>query len=181
MDLVDTAKCAENVDGEQIHPETVCNTYTWSSLGIESTQSGFKVVGFTKSKKGQAGELVGDKEFMAYLADKAIVLNNNGILFKNNVEYIWAKFMQDSKIIKESMGMFSNNPDLALIWEYLSYQSVNSMRALLTELLYGKVIWWTKRINIYLIITDMASKKYFIYDLDIILAIRFLIGYRSFA
>ena len=56
--------------------------------------------------------------------------------------------MQDSKMTKESMGIFFNNPDLAPIWEHLSYKRVDKMRALLTELLYDKVTWWTKSISI---------------------------------
>ena len=49
--------------------------------------------------------------------------------------------MQDSKMTKRSMGIFFNNPDLALMRKYLSYKSVDEMRALLTELPYGKVTW----------------------------------------
>ena len=59
-----------------------------------------------------------DKKFIAYLAYTPVVLNDNGFLFKNNIEYAWAKFMQDSKMTKRSMGMLFNNPDLALIREY---------------------------------------------------------------
>ena len=76
---------------------------------------------------------------MAHLANMPVILNDNGLLFKNNVEYTWAKFMQDSKMTKRSIKMFFNNPDLALIQEYLSYKSMDEMRALLTELPYGKV------------------------------------------
>ena len=38
------------------------------------------------------------------------------------------------------MGMFFNNLDLAPMREHLSSKSVDEIRALLTELLYGKVI-----------------------------------------
>ena len=113
---------------------------------------------------------------MAYLTDILIVLNNHGLLFKNNVEYTWAKFMQDSKMTKESMGMFFNNPDLAPIQKHLSYKSVDEMRALLTELPYNEVTWWTKTISIYLVIIDVTLKEYLIYYLDIIPAICFLIS-----
>lgn len=54
------------------------------------------MIKFTNSKRKQAGELVGDKEFMAYLADISVILNKNDLSFKNNVEYTKAKFMQDN-------------------------------------------------------------------------------------
>lgn len=50
-------------------------------------QNGFKVIRFTNSQKKQTGKPVRDKEFIAYLADIPVVLNNNSFLFKNNVEY----------------------------------------------------------------------------------------------
>ncbi len=55
------------------------------------------------------------------------------------------------------------------------------MRALLTELSYGKVTCWTKSISIRSVITDVGSKEYLMYYLDIIPAIRFLIGHQLFA
>ncbi len=180
-DPVGTAEYAEKTDGEQVNPESVRSTWTWSRSGIQSTQSGFKVIKFTNSERRQAGEPVGDDEVMAYLADKPVVLNNNGLPFKNNVEYAWVKFMQDNKMTKKSMGMFFNNPDLAPMRKHLSYKNVDEMRALLTELPYGKVSWWTKSINICSVIADVAPKEYLMYYLDIIPAIRFLIGHRSFA
>ena len=76
-----------------MNPDSVCNTCTRSRLGIQSTESGVKVIGFTNSKRGQIGEPVGNEEFMAYLADTPIVLNDNSLLFKDNVEYVWAKFI----------------------------------------------------------------------------------------
>ena len=71
------------------------------------------MIEFTNSKRGQVGKPVGDKEFMVYLADTPVVLNDNSLLFKNNVKYAWAKFMQDSKITKRSIEMFFNNRNLA--------------------------------------------------------------------
>ena len=70
------------------------------------------MIEFINSQRRQAGELIGDEEFMAYVADIPVVINDNSLSFKNNVEYAWAKFMQDGKMTKGSMGMFSNNPDL---------------------------------------------------------------------
>ena len=78
------------------------------------------------------------------------------------------------------MRIFFNNPDLAPIREHFSFKSVDEMRALLTDLLYAKITWWTKSISIRLVITDLALKKYLMYFLDIRLAICFLINYRSF-
>ena len=69
---------------------------------------------------------------MVYLADTQVVLNNNGFSIKNNVEYIWVKFIQDSKMTKESIEIFFNNPELAFIQTHLSYKSVNEMKVLLT-------------------------------------------------
>ena len=93
------------------------------------------------SERRQAREPVGDEEVIAYLADKLIILNDNSLSLKNNVEYAKAKLIQDSKMIKGSMGMSFNNPDLAPMREHLSYKSVDEMKALLTELPYGKVTW----------------------------------------
>ena len=115
------------------------------------------------SKKRQVEEPVRNEEFMAYLVDTPVVLNNNSLPFKKNFKHAWAKFMQDSKITKRSMGMFFNNLDLPPIQEYLSYKSIDEMRALLTELPYSKVIWWTKSRSIYSAITNVASKKYLIH------------------
>ena len=76
---------------------------------------------------------------MAYLIDTPIVLINNGLLFKNNIEYIQAKFIQDSKITKRLIGMFFNNLDLAFMPKYLNYKNVDKMKALLTKLPYDKI------------------------------------------
>ncbi len=141
MDPVGTAEYAEKAYGEQVNSDSVRSTCTRSRSGIQSTQNGFKVIGFTNSEKKQAEEPVRDEEVMAYLVDKPVILNDNGFPFKNNVKYVWAKFMQDSKMTKGSMGMFFNNPDLAPLQEHLSYKNVDEMRALLTKLPYGKVTW----------------------------------------
>lgn len=54
------------------------------------------------------------------------------------------------------------------------------MRALLTELLYDKVTWQTKSINIHLVVMDITPKKYLIDNLNSILVIQFLISYQLF-
>ena len=73
------------------------------------------MIRFTNSEKRQVGKLVGDKEFMAYLADILVILNNNDLLFKNNVKYARAKFMQDGKMTKRSIIIFFNHFDLVPI------------------------------------------------------------------
>ena len=67
--------------------------------------------------------------------------------------------MQDSKIIKSSMGIFFNNPHLTPKQEHLSYKNVDEMKVLLTKLPYAKIIWWTKSVSIYLLIINMVSKN----------------------
>ena len=49
--------------------------------------------------------------------------------------------MQTSKMPKRSMTMFFTNLNLALMQAHLSYKNVDKIRALLTELLYTRVIW----------------------------------------
>ncbi len=61
------------------------------------------------------------------------------------------------------MGRFFNNPDLAPMREHLSYKNVDKIRALLTELPYGKVTWWTKSMSIRSVIANVAPKKYLMY------------------
>ena len=139
MDLISTAEYIQKADGEQINRESMHSTCTWSRSGIQSTQSGFKVIRFINNKRKQVEKPIRDEKFIAYLADTPVVLNDNGLLFKNNIEYTWAKFMQDSKITKGSMGIFFNNSDLAPIRKHLSYKSMDEMRALLIELPYNKV------------------------------------------
>ena len=58
---------------------------------------------------------------------------------------------------------------------------MDEIRVLLIELPYGNVTWWAKSISIYLVIADVAPKKYLMYYLDIIPAIRFLISHQPFA
>lgn len=89
--------------------------------------------------------------------------------------------MQTSKMPKRSMTMFFTNLNLALMQAHLSYKNVDKIRALLTELLYTRVIWQTKRLTIASIITNVIPKEYLIYYLDILPAIQFLIDYQPFA
>ncbi len=113
MDPIGTAVYVEKADRDQVNSESVRSTYTWSRSSIQSTQSGFKVIGLTNSERGQAGQSVGDEEVMEYLAEKLVFLKDIVLQFKNNVEYELAKFLQDSIMTKGSMGMFFNNLDLA--------------------------------------------------------------------
>ncbi len=106
---------------------------------------------------------------------------DNKLPLKNNVEYEWARFIQASKMTKGSMIMFFSNPTLTPMREHLRYKNVDEMRALLIELPYSKVTRWTRSLSIYSFTADVALKKYLMYYLDIIPAIRFLIGHRPFA
>ena len=141
IDPFGNAEYAEKANRKQVNPDRVRSIYIRSRSRIQLNQSGFKVIRFTNSKKEQAGEPIRNEEFMAYLADTPIVLNDNNLLFRNNVEYTWAKFMQDSKITKRSIEIFFNNSDLTSMQEHLSYKSIDEMKALLTELPYNKVTW----------------------------------------
>ena len=135
------SKDTEMPDVRHIPPESKHTTSSRSRSGIKSIESGFKLIEFNDGKKGQVGEPVDKENTMAYMADIPIEQDNNCLPFKNNVKYAWAKFMQTSKMLKGSMGMFFNNPDLAPMRQHLSYKNVDKIRALLTELPYGKVTW----------------------------------------
>ena len=41
--------------------------------------------------------------------------HHNGLLYKNNIIYAWAKFIQDSKMTKRLMVIYFKNLDLAPI------------------------------------------------------------------
>lgn len=43
------------------------------------------MIEFTNKEREQAKKPVKDEEFMAYLVDTPVVLNNNGLPFKNNI------------------------------------------------------------------------------------------------
>ena len=88
INLVGTAEYVVKVDRKQLNSDSVHSTCTRLRLGIQSTQSRLKVIVFTNNKRGQAGKLIGDEKFMAYLANTLVVLNDNGLLFKNNIEYV---------------------------------------------------------------------------------------------
>ncbi len=125
MDAVsgDDAEMADKM----VH-ESVCSTTSRSRSGIQSTQSGFKLIRFNDGRRGQAGEPVRDEDAMADVADIPGDADNR-LPFKNNVEYEWAMFMQVSKMTKGSMTMFLSNPTLAPMREHLSYKNVDEMRA----------------------------------------------------
>lgn len=52
---------------------------------------------------------------MKYLANTLIVLNNNCLLFKNNIEYAKTKIMQNYKMTKKSIKIFFKKSDFAPI------------------------------------------------------------------
>ncbi len=75
---------AEMAD-EVVH-ESMRSTTSRLRSRIQSTQSGFKLMRFNDGRRGQAGELVGDEDAMADVAD--IPGNaDNRLPFKNNVKY----------------------------------------------------------------------------------------------
>ena len=77
----------EMPDVRHIPPEREHTTSSRSRSGIQSIQSGFKLIEFNDGKRGQAGEPVDKENTMAYMADIPIEQDNNCLLFKNNVEY----------------------------------------------------------------------------------------------
>lgn len=74
------------------------------------------------------------------MTDIPIDWDNNCLLFKNNVKYRWAKYMQASKMSKELIYMFFDNANLALMQQYLSHKNINEIKTLLIKLSYDKVI-----------------------------------------
>ncbi len=77
----DDAEIADKV----VH-ESVRSTTSRSRSGIQSTQSGFKLIRFNDGRKREAGELVGDEDAMVDVADIPGDVDNR-LPFKNNVEY----------------------------------------------------------------------------------------------
>lgn len=75
------------------------------------------------------------------MADIPIEQNNSCFLFKNNVNYIYTKFIPINKLFKELINIFFNNPNFVLMQQYLSYKNLDKIKMLLTELLYNKVTW----------------------------------------
>ncbi len=76
---------------EVVH-ESVRSTTSRSRSGIQSTQSGFKLIKFNNGRRGQTGEPVEDEDAIADVADIPGDADNR-LPFKNNVEYEWARFM----------------------------------------------------------------------------------------
>ena len=117
---------------------------------------------------------------LAYMKDVLVEVNNNCHPFKNYIDYIWAKFLQASKMLKRSISMFLSNLNLTLIEKQLSYKNADKIRVSLRDLQYSKRMWWTKSFNIISVIANVTLKRYLIYYLDIIFAICFLISYQLF-
>lgn len=88
IDPVNTIEYTKKAMSEQMNLKNVCSTCIQSRSVIQSTQNKFKLIGFTNNKKEQAGKAIKDNEFMTYLVDIPVILNNNGLSFKNNIEYI---------------------------------------------------------------------------------------------
>lgn len=79
-----------------------------------------KIIRFINIKRGQTKKPLRNEKIKVYLANILIVLNNNSFSFKNNVKYIWAKFIKVNKIIKKLIKMIFNNLDLALMQKVLN-------------------------------------------------------------
>lgn len=75
--------------------------------------------------------------------------------------------------------MFFNNFYLVFMQKHYMYKNINKKRAFLIELPYNKITEQTKKLNIRPVIANIALKKYLIYYLDIISAIRIKISYCS--
>lgn len=78
---------------------------------------------------------------MVYIEDILVEMINNYFPLKDNMKYAQAKFMQASKILKESIDMLFNNLDLVFLQQYLDYKNIDKIKALLIELPYNKITW----------------------------------------
>ena len=92
------------------------------------------MIQFSDYKREQDGKLVEYEDLVADIANIPVIKDINFLLFKNNINYTWAKFMQASKITKRLLTMVFTNSNLASIREYLNYKILDKMRALLTKL-----------------------------------------------
>lgn len=98
------------------------------------------MIKFDVNEREQAGKLVRYRDIVAGIVNILVIKNNNRLLFKNNIQYVWARFIEASKMTKGSMTIFFINLNLAPMQEHLNYKNMDKMRALLTELPYSKVI-----------------------------------------
>lgn len=70
------------------------------------------------NKIGQVKQPVRYKDIMVGIANILVVEDDNHLLYKNNVEYVWARFIEVSKMTKKSITIFFINFNLAPIWEH---------------------------------------------------------------
>lgn len=124
VDIVEDVKIAK-VTFKNVH-----NTVFQLRSRIQLTQKGFKLIKFGNNKRKQIEQQVGYEDIMVDIANILAVEDNNCLLFKNNIEYLWAKFIQVSKMTKKSIAMFFNNSDFGTYAGHLSYKNVDKMRAL---------------------------------------------------
>lgn len=78
-------------------------------------RSRFELIEFNDGIKKQTRKAVNKNNIQEYIADILIDKNNNYFAFKNNIKYAWAKFIQSSKILNESICIFFSNVNLASI------------------------------------------------------------------
>lgn len=81
------------VDRNQINPQNIYIISIWSKSEIQLFQSDFKLIEFDDGKRRQAGKPVENKNTMVYMTDISVIIKNNYFPFKNNIEYVWAKFI----------------------------------------------------------------------------------------
>lgn len=84
---------AKIANKEKITPDSIHSTSICSKLKIQLIQNRFKLIEFNDSKKKQTRKQVKDKKVTAYIVNILIIINNNYLLFKNNIEYEWVKFI----------------------------------------------------------------------------------------
>lgn len=83
---------------------------------------------------------MGDENSTTYIEDVPVDIDNNCYLFGHDIDYAQAKFLQASKMLKGLISILFSDYDLKSIQEQLSYKIIYEIQALMTKLLYGKVM-----------------------------------------
>lgn len=100
------------------------NTFSQLRSRIQLTQNRFKLIKFDE----KAREPVRYEDIMVGMTNISVIEDDNCLTFKYNVEYAWARFMQVSKMIKESIMMLIINLNLVLMREHLNNRNLNKKR-----------------------------------------------------
>ena len=64
------------------------------------------MIKYKDNRREQTGERVRYKDVLIGIANIPVVKDNNHLLFNNNIEYTWVRFMQTSKMTKSSISIF---------------------------------------------------------------------------